>query len=246
MNLKNLVKSLRLAPEVQTDLEKLIQLPEIERVIDAARDRELEQRRKLVAELKGMPKKFAKAIADAGEAAAAANARIDVLRKQLREAEVAAIPLMQQAYGISLKAEGAQSKLEDELRASCDPRIVEFKRLCSFIAMAALERTEYWEEKGDGWHGSYSRTLRTNIDEINAARAALATARNECDALMLQALRHEEMTTALQALAVKITPALATLSLKPPVVEADDIKAPLGLRTVAADNGKVFVATAPY
>lgn len=219
-----IITGLKISKPDRVELNKFLDRPDIQKILNGDEADRLARRRELIAEKAELPGKFKKRQEEAGKAANAAAARFEAAEKEFyaaREANrIAALANdgAGHALGMQIKA------IDDELRKGSDPRLEEYYFEIRNLESRARVADNYWmakeEREGGGMFGRGTYivdVLANNMDDVIAAGAALEKTRIEVEAMALQALSTAEITAALRKMTDDLIPVLNRLNgMNPP------------------------------
>jgi hypothetical protein len=130
---------------------------------------------------------------------------------------------MQLAYAAEYEAQRAVRRIEDELTETADARIARFEFLMQLADDHARAALSFFPEKTNG-----TVVNSSNLAEINVARAAIAAAKSECEAMLTAPMVYDEVTARLVGLCERLEAPLADVQLNPPQIDKDgELAAPL-------------------
>lgn len=231
--LHDALKNAKIDHSTRETLQSVLEWPEVKNVINTREAETLEERRKLIEELKAIPSKFKKQLEESGErckrsskALEAANAALMAAQKEDGEARSL-------ANAIQSQENRARCQIEAMLIKGCDSRLKEFRLYLGNLYGSARCSHEYWvttEKRLIGYETKY----HSNSDDVKNCMAALEKALTSIEEAGLAAMSFDEITVLLKRLCGEIEKPLALLELTPPTIEeSGKVKEPLNWRCKA-------------
>ena len=221
MNLKSLITALRLPSDARAELERLAELPEVQRALDGLDAQDVDRRRELVALIASAEARQATAKAGATAALRDAEKRLATAQATLEAAtDEHRLAFAHSLNGAEAATRRAIAEATAELVAGADPRIGEFKRLTANLAEALrLCLVNYIGMSAPNFLGHRAPTYGSNTAEVDAAVAVCRECLTALDALRLTALSRAEVTDALADWSARLADAVEPFDLPRPVVD---------------------------
>jgi hypothetical protein len=218
---RRIIESLRLPQAERAELERLVELPEVQRALDSLDAETVAHRRQLVSAIADAERRQATAktqataaLRDAEQRLAAAQAELDAAADAHRAAFVGSL------NGAEAATRRAIAEATAELVSSADPRIAEFRRhvanLAESLRLAVVHRVT------SGPPNILGRRLPipfTNSTEVQAATDACNECLRDLDSMRLAALSRFEITERLGDWGGRLQDAAAQFDLPLPIVD---------------------------
>lgn len=220
----------RLSATTRRTLSALLKSGVAERVIAEAEAETIQERKALIAQLASAEKQ-AKQSAPRLEAVA-----IKAFRT-LEEAELA-LARAREEYRIAAAMvsapeytlQGERKRITEELHASADPRLAEFRlQLADFLSNHLVIALQSWPNPAKRT-SPFMPATASNIEDVTTARAVIRDALVSVDAARLQPLTSLEVSEFLNSMCMLVAPALARVELNPPSLSAEDLEPGVPLR----------------
>ncbi len=233
---KKIITGLKISKPDRVELNKFLDLPDIQKILNGDEADRLARRRKLIAEKAGLPEKFKTKQAAAEKSAIEAAKRLEAAEIEVRAAREAnrLASLINSGIGYSL---GMQIKaIDQELLAGADPRIEDYRielwKMESDVRLADngwFAREEIKTKDSWGDERTYIDTVfRTNIEDVQAGMTAVARSIAELNEMKLAAMTTAEVTAALRKMTDDLIPVLNKLNgINPPWIdEFNEVRPP--------------------
>jgi hypothetical protein len=205
---------LNFTPRQRAVLEKLVDSPVVDKVLEEHEGAALRERQQQVDELRELEAAAAKDLPAATKRRAAAEAALEQANVTLRAAREEDHAARHAVY--LAERSKARSRIERALIASADSRLGEFRFIVDALSDRVRGSWRTWPVTVPGTFGEPRVTLGSNDVECNAAFEATRAAMRECEAMQLQVLSYAAVTSSLSSLAAALASALAPLKLNPP------------------------------
>jgi len=226
--INKLFQGLKLPKADRSELDRILNRPEVQAVLNADEIERITERKTLIQELKGLPAQFTKAKALAESAAVAAVKRFDLAEAEFYAAKAGRNMAWMQVAGLEQQMGGRERAIERELAAGADHRIAEYRFEINNLLGRARVNMEYWIEHGaPDWRGNAAIIPRSNVDDVVSATNNLKNAVTALNDLQLSAATYIEVTQSLQGLSDTLKASLAKLKMHPPTLDKfGNVKAP--------------------
>lgn len=205
---------LNFTPRQRAVLEKLVDSPVVDKVLEEHEDAALRERQQQLDELRALEAAAARDLPAAARRRAAAEAALAQANAALRAATEEEHAAKHAVY--LAERSKPRNRIERALIASADSRLGEFR----FIVDALCDRVQgtwrTWPVTVPGMFGEPRVTLGSNDADCHAAFDAIRAAMRQCEIMQLQVLGYAAVTAKLSGLAAELAPVLAALKLNPP------------------------------
>lgn len=204
-----------LSLQARRDLDEIVKLPEVAAIIARDDAAEVEQRRKKLAELAGIPAKRAKEFARLLKQLSADEKRVAELEESLRQAREALALTRAHINGIEVAQNNEEGAIRRSLAAGADRRLGELREhalfLCDAIHASGLTFTVSFEAKP--FNEGTVQTVSSNSRVCTKACADLREIRHEIEAELFSASTRAEITAKLLAWHARIVEAVRPVGL---------------------------------
>ncbi|MCM8624152.1 MAG: hypothetical protein NFW16_21040 [Candidatus Accumulibacter sp.] len=219
MKLKKLIDDLKLSVEAKGEIDRIISLPEVQKVLDREDDRTLAHRVELRRQLAAIPAEHRKAMEAANLRMLAAEKRTRELGAELLAAQKDEAAARTAAYAAALNSRGAEQKILDVLYRDRDPRLDALRHHIDAALDQAGSDLRYWVDGGPSrWdprrHGSNAETVRAAVVELRKLQ-------DEIHDLCHQAISRSDLTARMRDICAKAQSAIDPLRLVGPTIGDD-------------------------
>lgn len=217
MKLKKLIDDLKLSVEAKGEIDRIISLPEVQKVLDREDDRTLAHRVELRRQLAAIPAEHRKAEEDASRRAAAARQKVRELDEALLRAKWEESAANTAAYASALSCRSDEQRVLDTLYAGRDKRLDDLKHHLDAALDQAGSDLRYWVDGGPSrWdprrHGSNAETVRAAVVELRKLQ-------DEIHDLCHQAVSRSETSDRMRAICAKVQAAIDPLHIVGPTID---------------------------
>ena len=225
-------------------IEKLLKHPSIiTSVFDADDTAVLEARKPLAAERKAiMAGKYAKAEIEANKKLAAATVKRLVAKLALEDAVRDENLAFSAAHATSHTSASELVKIEQNLLESADPRAYYFYSYVD-VLFDEIRQSFRTDVIGRSTLFDPGDKYRDNIAQMKAAMEVLTAAKADVQELRFAAISRAALTSRLKDWCTKLELVLEPFSLKPPIVEDDDVNPAQSLWPAPQASGRVVGIT---
>ena len=210
----------KLSHQARQDLDRLIQSPEAQQLLQRDEEATLSRRRELVKQLEALPGKYAALKVEAAKPCMGAVDRLAAAEQELREAQQHLVAARAAASVPVRREDSARMIAERELLATCDPRLAEFsthadnaRRLVGHLITVWPTHTKHYIT------GERNIVYESNIEEVRAAMTLLAEATADCELMQEAAISFDDVSQRLTIWTHKMTPHLEKYELPVPFVD---------------------------
>lgn len=230
-----IIAGLKISKPDRVELNKFLDRPDIQKILNSDEADRIARSRELIAKKAELPAAFKKAKAEAEKIAAAAVARFDAAEAEFYAARKARSEAWLVATGVDHRLGMEIKAIDEELRAAADPRLNEYRAEIRNLEYRARVADQYWmakeERETEAMFGSRKYVvdvLVNNMEDVEAAREALAKTRTDLDAMQLAAMTTAEVTAALRKMTDDLIPVLRKLDgMNPPWLdEFNEVRPP--------------------
>jgi hypothetical protein len=228
VRINKIIDGLKLPKTEREELNRLIQRPEVQAVINTDESEQIGLRKSLIKELSTLSGKDEKS----HDSAAKALTLVERRWKQAQDEMIAANEALRVAQLASLygdaKAKQRTQEIKRELTAGADPRIAEYRHEVGNITGRLSMMLKYWHGTSPKtWAGGGEPRHFSNVDDIAAARVELNKALVTLQELDFAAATNFEITQALKDISSNLKGPLAEIDMHPPIInEFLEVKPP--------------------
>lgn len=213
-----------LSLQARRDLDKIVKLPEVAAIIARDDAAEVEQRRKKLAELAGLPAKRAKEFARLLKQLSADEKRVAELEESLRQAREALTLTRAHISGIEVNQNNEEGAIRRWLSDGADRRLKELRAHVMFVFDAVQSSTISYTVgfEAKPFNEGTMQIVSSNAQVCTKACADLREIRHEIEAELFAASTRAEITAKLLAWHARIVEAVRPVGLRRVVLQISE------------------------
>lgn len=235
MKLKVLFDSLKLTHEAQSELNRVLAMPEVESAFAREQERNLAQRIELKKKLMLVPGQHRRKCEEAGKAHLAAIHAVATAQENLVRAKKDEAEAMVANYAASLQQRTLECQIMNELFAGRDFRLDDLRRYIERSIEQANDACTIWVDSNVSreHHVQYGGNIETCQATVSVLRGLLV----EINALCHDAISSTDMSVKMEAICRKAQAALDPLRIVGPTIgEEGEVKSPTPTRVLESEK----------
>lgn len=210
----------KLSHQARQDLDRLIQSPEAQQLLQRDEEATLSRRRELIKQLEKLPAKYQAAKVAAAKPCQAAVDRLAAAELELQAARQN-IVAVRAAASTPVRGEDLERlNAERELLATCDARLAEFSTHADNARQLVGHLITVWPTHTKHYiTGERNIVYESNIEEVRAAMTLLAEATADCELMQEAAISFDDVSQRLTTWTHRLMPHLEKYELPVPFVD---------------------------